>query len=288
MRLLWLGAISCNGNSHSVLNSREINKILNDFTLIYHPVIETNYTLKNVVEKTLPCDVLIVEGALSNEFERYGVSIEKTLKKYAKKAKQIITLGSCASFGGIFKESFSDASGMHFKGEEEIRKFTSYKDKTITLAGCPVMPEVLINTLYQIKAGLMIKKDNLLRPKEFFAYSVHNGCTRNEYFEYKIDSHSLGKSEGCMFYDYGCQAPFTRGVCNKILWNGVNSKTRAGSPCFGCNEPSFPRDNLFETKKSMGVPKLLPTGVPKRAYLSIAGVSKSFKIPRLHKGMFDD
>ncbi|MEO1959178.1 MAG: hypothetical protein ABGX23_06460 [Nautiliaceae bacterium] len=29
--------------------------------------------------------------------------------------------------------------------------------------------------------------------------------------------------------------------CNKILWNEVNSKTRAGTPCFGCTGPTFPK-----------------------------------------------
>ncbi|WP_321778698.1 hypothetical protein [Sulfurimonas sp.] len=91
-----------------------------------------------------------------------------------------------------------------------------------------------------------------------------------------------------MFYDHGCQAPFTHGSCNKILWNEVNSKTRAGLPCMGCTEPTFPKQNLFKTKKNMGIPENLPLGVSKRAYLTLAGISKAFKINRLQKKLFDD
>jgi hydrogenase small subunit len=288
MKVMWINAVSCNGNAHALLNAPQFEKFLSDFDLLHHPVIETKYSLNDVINKEIQTDILIIEGALSNDFERIDTSVMQIVKKYLQTAKHVITLGTCASYGGIFKENSQDVRGLHFKGEVKSQEFSDYADKTLSLAGCPVMPEIFFNVIYQIKYGYEIKVDKFMRPKEFFAYSVHNGCSKNEYFEYKVDSHNLGTVEGCMFYDYGCQGPFTAGACNKILWNGVNSKTRAGSPCFGCNEPAFPRQNLFETKKSMGVPKLLPLGVPKRAYLSIAGVSKSFKIERLHKGFFDD
>jgi len=137
-----------------------------------------------------------------------------------------------------------------------------------------------------IREDLEIKVDNFNRPKEFFSYTVHNGCTRNEYFEYKVDDHIFGKKEGCMFYEHGCQAPYTHGSCNKILWNEVSSKTRVGEPCHGCTEPNFPKENLYETKKNMGIPQYLPLGVPKRAYLTLTGVTKAFKIGRLEDDLF--
>jgi hydrogenase small subunit len=91
-----------------------------------------------------------------------------------------------------------------------------------------------------------------------------------------------------MFYEHGCQAPFTNGSCNKILWNEINSKTRAGHPCMGCTEPTFPKENLFSTKRNMGIPQYLPLGVNKRAYLTLAGIAKAFTIDRLEKRLFDD
>ena len=69
-------------------------------------------------------------------------------------------------------------------------------------------------------------------------------------------------------------------------WNEVNSKTRAGEPCHGCTEPDFPKIDLFNTKKNMGIPQNLPLGVGKRAYLTLAGITKAFKIKRLEEDLF--
>lgn len=289
MKVLWLSAISCNGNTHSFLNYPHMDQFLEDFEFIYHPVIDSKYLLQEIVSQDIECDILLIEGAISKEFKRADLSIVDIIKRYSKRVKKIVTVGTCATFGGIFRESgYEKTSGLHFDQEKRVDTFKSLLDKTISLSGCPVHPEVLVNTLYTIKKDITLKVDEFLRPKEFYAYTVHNGCTRNEYFEYKVDNHNFGELEGCMFYDHGCQAPFTHGSCNKILWNEVNSKTRAGLPCMGCTEPSFPRQNLFSTKKNMAIPEHLPVGVNKRVYLTLAGITKAFKIDRLEKKLFDD
>lgn len=289
VQVLWLSAIACNGNTHSFLNYPYMEKFLEDFEFIYHPVIDSNYSLQDIVNEDIQCDILLIEGSISDEFKRADTPIVKIIQKYAKKVQKIVTVGTCATFGGIFSESdYEDASGLHFNKDEKIDKFKDVVDKTISLSGCPVHPEVLVNTLYAIKKSVDLQLDNFLRPKDYFAYTIHNGCTRNEYFEYKVDNHQFGELEGCMFYDHGCQAPFTHGSCNKILWNEVNSKTRAGLPCMGCTEPSFPKQNLFGTKKNMGIPQDLPLGVGKRTYLTLAGITKAFTIDRLEKKLFDD
>ena len=266
-----------------------MEQFLNDFEFIYHPIIDSNYTLEEVISNEITCDILLIEGAISDEFKRADASIVNIIQKYAKVVKKIVTVGTCATFGGIFSESdYEDVTGLHFSKEEKTDKFQDIFDKTISLSGCPVHPEVLVNTLYAIKKSTELKLDNFLRPKEYYSYTVHNGCTRNEYFEYKVDNHQFGELEGCMFYDHGCQAPFTHASCNKILWNEVNSKTRAGLPCMGCTEPTFPKENLFSTKKNMGIPEELPFGVGKRVYLTLAGITKAFKIDRLEKKLLDD
>ncbi|EQB40468.1 hydrogenase [Sulfurimonas hongkongensis] len=289
MRILWLSAISCNGNTHSFLNYPYMETFLDDFEFIYHPVIDSKYLLQDIVSKLISCDILLIEGAISREFKRADVSIVDIIEKYSKIVQKIVTVGTCATFGGIFRESgYKNTSGLHFDQEKQIENFKYLLDKTISISGCPIHPEVLVNTLYAIKKSTTLRLDGFLRPKAFYAYTVHNGCTRNEYFEYKVDNHKFGELEGCMYYEHGCQAPFTHGSCNKILWNEVNSKTRAGLPCMGCTEPSFPRQNLFSTKKNMSIPENLPVGVSKRAYLTLAGITKAFKIDRLEKKLFDD
>ena len=58
----------------------------------------------------------------------------------------------------------------------------------------------------------------------------------------------------------------------------LGSKLAAGASFF----------DFFKTKKNMGIPEDLPVGVSKRAYLTLAGISKAFKIDRLEKRLFDD
>ncbi len=288
-RVLWLSAIACNGNTHSFLNYPYLEQFFNDFEFIYHPVIDSQYSLEDIVKKDISCDILLIEGSISDEFKRADSSVVDIIKKYSKIVKKIVTVGTCATFGGIFRDSeYKDVTGLHFDEEKPTKRFEYLREKSISISGCPVHPEILVNVLYGIKKDVQLQLDSYLRPKDYFAYTVHNGCVRNEYFEYKIDEHKFGELEGCMFYDHGCQAPFTHGSCNKILWNEVNSKTRAGLPCMGCTEPSFPRVNLFSTKKNMGIPENLPLGVGKRTYLTLAGISKAFKIDRLEKKLFDD
>ena len=287
IKLLWLTSIACNGNAHSFLNYNELEVFLDNFEFIYHPIIESDYCLEDIIQKDLDCDILLIEGAISSEYKKANEPIINIINKYASKVKKIITVGTCATFGGIFKHSgYSYATGFHFNEDKPTFLFSSLKEKTISISGCPIQPQILANILYSIKNDIDLKLDQFNRPKEYFNYTVHNGCTRNEYFEYKIDNHKFEAKEGCMFYDHGCAAPYTQGSCNKILWNDVNSKTRNGEPCHGCTDPDFPQDDFFKTKKHMGIPANLPVGVGKRAYLTLAGVTKAFKIKRLEEDLF--
>ena len=250
VKVLWITGLACNGNSHSFLNYPFLEQFLKDFEFINHPILDGTHTLEEIVSKTIACDVLLIEGSISPELEKADTKLEDIILNYSNIVHKIITVGTCATFGGIFKESeYKDITGLHFNETVEVERFQKIKDKSISISGCPIHPELLINTLYSIKNDISLQLDEYLRPKEYFAYTIHNGCTRNEYFEYKVDNHQFGKKEGCMFYDHGCQAPFTHGSCNKILWNEVNSKTRVGQPCNGCTEPDFPKANLFQTKK---------------------------------------
>ncbi len=286
-KVLWIQGLACNGNAHSFLTYSKLEQFLDDFEFIYHPIIDSKFTLSDIVNNFCECEILLIEGSIADDYKRSHKSIVEIIKLYAPHVKKIVTVGTCATFGGIFKDSpYENSSGFLYLEKEKIDKFLEYEDKVISVSGCPVHPEVLVNTLYMIKDKLELPIDTFHRPKEFFSFTVHNGCTRNEYFEYKVDNHNFGEKEGCMFYDHGCQAPFTNGSCNKILWNEVNSKTRVGQPCMGCTEPEFPRINLYETKKNMGIPQYLPFGVPKRAYLTLSGVAKAFKISRLEEELF--
>jgi len=288
MKLLWLSALSCYGNVHSFFNYKDIDRFMQDFEFIYHPSIDSPYNIKDIATKDVECDVLLLEGTLEDELKKGDYLLKDIIIKYAKKAKKILTVGTCASFGGMFLNDDEKRYGFLYRNDISHNMYKEFADKTINISGCPIHPEALANTLYSIKKEFQIPLDKFQRPKEFYGYTVHNGCIRNEYFEYKIDNYQFGNLEGCMFYEHGCQGPFTSASCNKILWNETSSKTRSGHPCLGCTEPNFPKQNLYETKKNMGIPANMPKGVPKRAYIAFAGIAKAFEIQRFSEKIMKD
>ncbi len=290
--VVWFQAITCNGNTHSLLsaNSSRLELFLNSFNLLYHPSLTIDKTLDNILDdKELKIDFLLVEGAISKNSKLFSISEKSTeylLKQLVKKSKYLISIGSCASYGGIHKKF---EQNNHVVGVEDIiekSKYPNLKNEIVNLTGCPVHPEWIIQTMFSLNTFKTIALDDEKRPKELYSNLAHHGCTRNEYFEWKVEG-AFGEKEGCLFYDQGCRGPMTHSSCNKILWNDISSKTRVGMPCIGCTQRSFPRDNMLETQKNIGIPQEVPLGVPKRAYLSITGVAKTFKIDRLNKKLMD-
>jgi len=288
-KLLWLQGVTCNGNTHSFLNLPHLEQLINKFEIIYHPLLEGSLSFEQISQCQDSCDILIFEGSYDPLLKRNNVLVKTILEHYARQAKDIIALGSCASFGGIFKASAPERNtGLMFNESKKEGPLLSSQAKLTNLSGCPAHPEWLAHTLEMILHENSIIKDDLQRPVELYSTLAHHGCTRNEYFEWKVDSKDFGLKEGCLFYAQGCRGPMTHASCNKILWNEVSSKTRVGTPCFGCTEPDFPRNNMFTTKTSMSIPQDVPLGISKRSYLTMAGIAKSFHIDRLEGKLIDN
>lgn len=289
--IVWFSAITCNGNTHSLLsaNSSRFELFLNSFNLIYHPSLTIDKSLEDILNQEERIDFLLVEGAISSNKEFSTISESSTFNQLnilASKSNYIIAVGSCASYGGIHAKFTQNSGICGIKDIINREILTNLKYEIINLTGCPVHPEWILQTLFSLKNFGKISVDELGRPKELYGHLSHHGCTRNEYFEWKVEG-KIGQKEGCLFYHQGCRAPMTHSSCNKILWNDINSKTRAGMPCIGCTEIDFPRNDMLETKKNMGIPNEVPFGISKRAYLSITGVAKTFKIDRLHKKLME-
>jgi hydrogenase small subunit len=287
-KLLWFQGVTCNGNTHSFLNLINIQQLLDKFDILYHPSLPARYSIQEITKLKKSCDIFIFEGSFDPLFKRNDVELLDIVNHYIKSAKHIIAVGSCASFGGVFKASAPQrSSGLIFDEDKEVLRFEEFKERVVNLSGCPIHPEWLEYVLLMILSKKKIPTDQLHRPLELYSTLAHHGCTRNEYFEWKVDSQEFGQKEGCLYYKHGCRAPMTHASCNKILWNEVSSKTRVGTPCFGCTEPDFPRTGLFETKTNMSIPVDVPLGVPKRSYLTLTGIAKTFHIKRLEGKLID-
>ncbi|MEZ0361344.1 MAG: Ni/Fe hydrogenase [Hydrogenobacter sp.] len=281
MNVLWLQRLSCCGNTHSLLNCETFDSLLKEVNFLFHPSLsvgDEEEILSEVLKGAMKVNLLVIEGAVRGD--------DKKIRELCYIADYVMAVGSCASYGNIpalkdyrvfgLQYRFKEAGGL--LGKDFISKGGL---PVINVSGCPAHPEWIVGVIRSLSKGIKPELDNYGRPKEFYSSLTHWGCTRNEYFEWKIEPESLGSKKGCLFYNYGCRGPMTYSSCNIILWNGVNSKTRAGTPCFGCTEFDFPRVGLFETKQFAGLPAELPIGVSKRGYIMLSGIAKVFAPERL-------
>ncbi|WP_458699433.1 hydrogenase [Sulfurospirillum sp. 1307] len=288
--LVWLQGLTCNGNSQSFFNYESFEVFKKSIKILHHPQIRTPYEMNEIIESNMQIDFLVVEGAFTKNdkyIDRFGYSFSYLVDELSKRAKHIICAGSCSSFGGIFRfQNEKEIFGALYSGKEK-GGYWKKNEKVVNIPGCPMHPRWFVDTIYKLHRKDKLLLDEYKRPKDVYAFLVHHGCLRNEYFEWKVDCKDYGQKEGCLFYEHGCQGPMTHASCNKILWNSVSSKTRVGSPCLGCTEFDFPKKRLYETKTHMSLPPA-PYGISKRAYYSLAGVAKGFKIDRLEKRLIDE
>ncbi len=303
MNLYWLQSGGCSGDSMSLLTYEqnifdffEINKI----ELLWHASLSTisftehNNLLKKIEDDELELDILCVEGNVvtgpngSGMFDSFmGKPKKDLIEMLAHKAKYVIAVGTCASFGGFGShENEMGGIGLQFHHKDKggfLGK--DFKTKSgypvINLPGCPIHPNSLTVLIEEIVSGIKVDLTGLNSIDEIYNYTVHQGCTRNEYHEYKVEENQFGE-RGCLFFHLGCKGPTTHSSCNKYLWNEVNSKTRAGVPCFGCARPDFPQEHpFFKTPSIVDTPIELPRGVDRAHYLAYKDMAAAAAPKRL-------
>ncbi len=303
--LYWLQGGGCGGDTYSLLSSDflDVNEIFKtlDLELLWHPSISNISNtahaeiLNQIMSDAIPLDILIVEGSIicgpagTGMFDaRDGRPKKDLFSSLAHKARFIVAVGTCASFGGFGVDSAIEATGLQFRKRERGgflgKNFISASGMpVINLAGCPCHHDVIAGTLMALASGIDLELDSFQRPLEWYSTMVHQGCTRNEYHEYRIEESDFGEM-GCLFFHMGCAGPLVPGPCNKLLWNRQSSKTRAGVPCFGCTDPEFPRATpFFYTPNIEGIPLDLPKGVNRAHYMVYKGMAAEAAPDRLKK-----
>lgn len=293
--LYWLQTGACGGDSMSMLDAESPDLLealgLLDVEVLWHPSLsnippaEHRRLLDRIISGEQPLDILCVEGAIIRGPGGTGMydTLDRTPKKdlcasLAKAAQYVVAVGTCASFGGISAESEIEGTGLQFnkleKGGFLGSNFLSRSGfPVINLSGCPLHPDVLTSFFSLLSVGVKILLDEYNRPLQWYGLTVHQGCTRNEYHEYRVEEKDFGE-KGCLFFYLGCHGPLTHGPCNKLLWNKRSSKPRAGVPCFGCTSPDFPKAYpFFKTRNIEGIPIDVPEGVSRAHYMVYKGMA---------------
>ncbi|CCJ34332.1 hydrogenase small subunit [Caloramator australicus] len=245
--VVWIEGTGCSGNTISLLNAN------------YPDVI---YLLNNMINlkfsnSLMTCDgekayeifletikeefILVVEGAISTRenglfnviasYKGKKITALEVVKISGYKAKHVIAVGTCASFGGVSK---ANPNPSESKSAKEI-----LGRDVINLPGCPCHPDWIIGTLAYLITNDGIELDDEGRPLLFYGFTIHDFCPRRTYFNNRIFAQNVGEPY-CMFR-LGCRGPVTRTDCPTRRWNsGVNWPIGDNTPCIGCANAYFP------------------------------------------------
>ncbi len=253
--VIWLQAQSCSGCSISLLNKLNpdiVSVITEHISLNYHQTLMGGTgsaavdVLEEAVKKKRKDFVLIVEGSIPTKDELYctvgevdghHVGVKTWVEELGRNAKAIVSVGSCAAFGGI-PAGKSQVTGDNPTGAVPVSEII--KDRTIiNVPGCPPHPDWMVGTLLHLLLKGMPELDEYNRPKMYFGKTVHEQCERLYYYKRGIFAKEWG-DEGCL-YNLGCLGMDSGCDIPKRKWNnGASSCTESGAGCIGCTESVFP------------------------------------------------
>ena len=221
--------------------------------------------------------ILVVDGALPDDkkgagfFIQHGKTGLQLLKEAATNAAAIVSVGSCASFGGLPAAKGpanlinpTNARGVSPTGATSIKAALNgfggiYKTKpVINVSGCPPIAEVIAGTLvYWILNKKAPELDSNLRPKMFYDETVHEECYRKEFFEegqFVNSFDDAGARAGHCLLMMGCKGPTTHNACTTLKWNQrTGHPMEAGHGCLGCSEPDFWDKKSINAQGQQGV-----------------------------------
>lgn len=232
--IVWLHFAECTGCTESFLRSSNpfvADMLLGTLSVEYHETImaasgeAATARLKNALTQYAGQFICICEGAIPTaENGIYGMIGNKTMLQIAKdvcpKAKAVISLGTCASFGGMpgAVGNLTGATGVH----AALGGFP-----TINISGCPPNPVNLVATIVNyLLANTFPALDSLGRPLFAYGATNHKACPRRDH-------------DNCL-RGFGCRGPETYHNCPTVKYNDAKSwPVQADAPCYGCSMPDF-------------------------------------------------
>ncbi|MGY0373680.1 hydrogenase small subunit [Clostridium sp. JNZ J1-5] len=247
MNLIWLEVCGCSGNIISLLDGdapsvgyflRQMVNLKYNNSLMAKEGERAYEEFLNTLDTEF---ILAIDGAVSikdeglyNIIAKYkGKSITgmEAVKLAGEKAKYVLAVGTCASFGGI------SAARPNPSGCISVGNFLTRE--VINTPGCPCHPDWVMGTIAHLMLFGKPELDTDNRPIVFYGATIHDFCTRRSFFDNKIFANSVGDKE-CMF-KIGCRGPVTRTDCPTRRWNErVNWPIGDNTPCIGCAQKGFP------------------------------------------------
>lgn len=247
--VIWLQFQECTGCTESLLRSEHptLEKLILDvISLDYHETLmaaaghQVEAARKTAMEANKGKYVLVIEGAIPTKengiYCKVGgqTAIDMT-KEAAEGAAAIISIGSCASWGGM------PSTSPNPTGASPVSKILG--KPVVTIPGCPPNPYNFLSTVVHfLTFGSLPELDAKGRPKFAYGRLIHENCERRAHFDagrFAMQFGDEGHRQGWCLYKLGCKGPETYANCPSILFNdcgGGSWPVGTGHPCIGCTE----------------------------------------------------
>jgi len=269
--VIWLSFQECTGCTESLTRAHTAtieNLIFDSISLDYHHTLQAasgeaaEEARTEAMRENWGEYLLVVDGSIPTKDMGYstiaGMSNLDMFLETAAGAAAIISVGTCAAFGGIphADPNPTGAYSVHDiikqYGDQQVESISPelvssgrLADKpVITVPGCPPIPVVITGVLtHYLTFGSIPELDHLGRPKAFYGSSIHDRCYRRPFYDKGLFAETFddeGAKKGWCLYKLGCKGPTTYNACATTKWNnGTSFPIESGHPCLGCSEPDF-------------------------------------------------
>ncbi len=249
--VIWLSFQECTGCTESLTRAHTSSVetlIFDAISLDYHETLQVaagsaaEEARAQAMKEAWGNYLVLVDGSISTSDNGvYSVGAGKsnleTLKEVAAGAAAIVSIGTCASYGGL---PYANPNPTGAVPVSDI-----IKDKPIiNVPGCPPIPVVMTGVLtHYLTFGTIPELDSLGRPKAFFGDAIHDRCYRRPFYDKGLFAKTFddeGARNGWCLFELGCKGPVTHSVCATTKWNqGTSFPIQSGHGCIGCTEPNF-------------------------------------------------
>ena len=289
--VIWLSFQECTGCTESITRSHQpsLESLIFDFvSLDYHHTLQaaSGHAAEEARDQAMHASggkyILIVDGSIPLKDDGVystiaGITNLDMLKQVAKDAYAIVSIGTCAAYGGI------PAAAPNPTGAVAVSDIIHDKP-IINIPGCPPIPVVMTGVLAHVLTFGIPELDSLGRPMVFYGDSIHDRCYRRPFYDRGQFAKSFddeGARKGWCLYELGCKGPTTHNACATIKWNnGASFPIESGHGCLGCSEPDFWDAGGFYKALSTGSSNLGRFGTGALLAGAAAGLASGF----LNKG----
>ncbi len=299
--IIWLHWQECTGCTESLLRTSApgvAELILSLVSLDYHETLmaaagqQAEEALSAAMARNRGKYVLVVEGSIPMKNPRgervtraadaaqaaycrvAGKTALETTIAVAKDAAAIVSIGSCASWGGV---ASAEPNPTGAAGTREALHAVGIDRAVVSLPGCPANPYNLLGTVLQFATfGTLPALDEQGRPRFAYARTIHEDCPRRPHFDAGRFAQKFGDEghrAGYCLYKLGCKGPATHARCSLEPFGEIPGAwpVGVGHPCFGCTEQKLafrvPLHDTIEVERPTA-PATYPPLVTRRGTVS--------------------